>query len=217
MRSYNQYCGLAKALDAIGDRWALLIVRELLIRGRCRYTDLKNGLPGIASNMLAARLGDLESADVIRREESPPPVATTLFELTPRGQELEVIVQQLGRWGAPRLESTTKTDAFLSHWMVLPARRHLSDHMPKRPPEVIELRTGDEPVVVEVAKGSVQVRAGAVRTPNAVVTGSPRLVLAVLKGDIDLAQARSKGLQYKGDPQTLRRVQPLAVKRRVPV
>ena len=100
--------------------------------------------------------------------------------------------------------------------MVLPARRHLSDHMPKRPPEVIELRTGDEPVVVEVAKGSVQVRAGAVRTPNAVVTGSPRLVLAVLKGDIDLAQARSKGLQYKGDPQTLRRVQPLAVKRRVP-
>ena len=85
MRSYGQFCGLAKALDVIGDRWTLLIVRELLIRGACRYTDLRNGLPGIATNLLAERLRELEEAGVIEREEAPPPIATTLFRLTPRG------------------------------------------------------------------------------------------------------------------------------------
>ena len=76
MRSYGQYCSIAKALDVVGDRWTLLIVRELLIRGACRYTDLKDGLPGIATNLLADRLRELESAGLIRREEAPPPVAT---------------------------------------------------------------------------------------------------------------------------------------------
>jgi hypothetical protein len=79
MRSYGQYCSIAKALDVVGDRWTLLIVRELLIRGACRYTDLKNGLPGIATNLLSDRIRELESAGLIRREEAPPPVATTLF------------------------------------------------------------------------------------------------------------------------------------------
>src|SRR5580692_1358370 len=101
MRSYGQYCSIAKALDVVGDRWALLIVRELLIRGSCRYTDLKDGLPGIATNMLADRLRDLERDGVIYREDAPPPIATTLYRLTARGTELEPIVQQLGRWGAP--------------------------------------------------------------------------------------------------------------------
>src|SRR5262249_56563671 len=99
MRSYGQYCGLAKALDVIGDRWTLLIVRELLIRGACRYTDLRNGLPGIATNLLAERLRELEDAEIIAREEAPPPVATTLFRLTARGAALDAVVEQIGRWG----------------------------------------------------------------------------------------------------------------------
>src|SRR6201996_4674932 len=82
MRSYGQYCSVAKALDAIGDRWSLLIIRELLLQGPCRYTDLRNGLPGIATNLLSDRLRELEAAGLGRREEAAPPVATTLFRLT---------------------------------------------------------------------------------------------------------------------------------------
>src|ERR1035437_9483277 len=85
MRSYGQYCALAKALDVVGDRWTLLIVRELLLRGACRYTDRPNGLPGIATTLLAARPRALEGAGLLEREEAPPPVASTLFPLTPRG------------------------------------------------------------------------------------------------------------------------------------
>ena len=77
-----------RALDVVGDRWTLLIVRELALRGACRYTDLRNGLPGIATNLLADRLRELENAGVVAREEAPPPIATTLFRLTPRGEEL---------------------------------------------------------------------------------------------------------------------------------
>src|ERR1043165_4133951 len=85
MRSYGQYCSVAKALDVIGDRWSLLIIRELLLQGPCRYTALRNGLPGIAANPLAERLRELEPAGLIRREEAAPPVATTLFHLTEAG------------------------------------------------------------------------------------------------------------------------------------
>src|SRR5208282_4278869 len=101
MRSYGQYCSVAKALDVIGDRWSLLIVRELLLREPCRYTDLHRGLPGIATNLLADRLRELEQAGLLAREEAPPPVASTLYRLTGRGRELEGVLVALGRWGVP--------------------------------------------------------------------------------------------------------------------
>src|ERR671928_603445 len=99
MRSYGQYCALAKALDVIGDRWSLLIVRELLLRDACRYTDLREGLPGIATNLLADRLRELEAAGIVSREEAPPPIATTLFRLTPRGEQLGPVLDHLSVWG----------------------------------------------------------------------------------------------------------------------
>ena len=101
MRSYDEYCSVAKSLDVVGDRWTLLIVRELALRGRCRYTDLRNGLPGIATNLLADRLRELEQAGVVAREDAPPPIATTLFHLTPRGEELRPVLDGLFRWGLP--------------------------------------------------------------------------------------------------------------------
>ncbi len=85
MRSYGQYCSIARALDVVGDRWTLLIVRELLLQGPCRFTDLKNGLPGIATNLLSTRLKELEEAGLISREDAPPPVATVLYTLTENG------------------------------------------------------------------------------------------------------------------------------------
>ena len=101
MRSYGQYCSVARALDVIGDRWSLLIVRELLLQGSCRYTDLLNGLPGIATNLLADRLQQLEQAGIVDREAAPPPVATTLFGLTPRGQQLQPVLRRSAS-GVPR-------------------------------------------------------------------------------------------------------------------
>src|SRR5262249_48342186 len=89
MRSYKQFCALAKALDVLGDRWTLWIVRELLIRGPSRYTELLDGLPGIATNLLVDRLRTLEQAGVVARDTAPPPVAATLFRLTERGEALE--------------------------------------------------------------------------------------------------------------------------------
>jgi len=210
MRSYGQYCALAKALDVIGDRWTLLIVRELLIRGACRYTDLRNGLPGIATNLLAERLRELEEAGIIAREEAPPPVASTLFRLTPRGAALEGVMEQIARWGAPLLAAAPKSDAYCAHWIAMPAR-HLRDHAPDQPPVRIELRAGDEPVTVEIANGSVRTRCGASENPDAVMTGMPRLMSAVLRGEIDLAKARAGGLRFEGDVQALCRLQPRAV------
>src|SRR5260370_33360638 len=99
MRSYGQYCSIAKALDVIGDRWTMLIIRELLIRGPCRYTDLKNGLPGTATNLLSSRIRELESAGLIEREDAPPPIATTLFRLTEAAAQLQPSLHATGPAG----------------------------------------------------------------------------------------------------------------------
>jgi DNA-binding HxlR family transcriptional regulator len=208
MRSYSQFCPAAKALDVIGDRWSLLIVRELMARGGCRYTDLQDGLPGIATNLLAARLRELEDSGVVRREKAPPPVATTLFKLTPRGEELEPVLEALGRWGAPRLAGAPEEDSFRSHWLLVPLRTLLRDHAPEDPPISIEVRTGDAPLVIEVGAGTVAVRMGTAEDPAAVLTGPPRPVLGVFAGGLDLAHARALGLGYEGEERTLRRVSP---------
>ena len=103
MRSYGQYCGLAAGLDVIGDRWTLLIVRELLILGPSRYTDLLRGLPGIPTNLLANRLREMEAAGLAERQEPAPPVATPLFSLTERGRALLPVIEAVAAWGAPTL------------------------------------------------------------------------------------------------------------------
>jgi DNA-binding HxlR family transcriptional regulator len=211
VRSYGQYCALAKALDVIGDRWSLLIVRELMIRGGCRYTDLRNGVPGIATNLLADRLHELEDNGVIRREVAPPPIATTLFYLTARGEELRPVVFALGRWGAPFLAEAAESEAFQTHWLSLPLEVYLADHNPELPPVTIEVRTGDEPLIIETVEGAVLAHAGTTQHPDAVLTGPPRLVMGVLTGRLDLASARADGLGYEGDPEILRRLQPRAL------
>src|SRR5260370_18012843 len=120
VKSYGEYCALAQGLDVVGDRWTLLIVRELLILGPCRYTDLRNGLPGIATNLLAERLREMEKAGLIRREEAPPPVATTLFHLTPRGDDLTPALEALARWAGPLLPRPTGHAESRSPCPVLP-------------------------------------------------------------------------------------------------
>src|SRR5579859_5066524 len=132
MRSYGQYCGVARALDVVGDRWTLLIVRELISFGPSRYTDLRNGLPGIATNLLVDRLRELEDQGIVEREEAPPPVATVLFRLTPRGRALEPVLKGLAAWAGPTLGRPEHGEEFRSHWLILPLELHLTDRSPSR-------------------------------------------------------------------------------------
>lgn len=208
MRSYGQYCSIAKALDVVGERWTLLIVRELLLRGPSRYTDLRAGLPGIATNLLADRLRELERVGVVEREEAPPPIATTLFRLTPRGEALEPVLDQLGRWGIPLMRESSTEEIFRSRWLRLPVEVFLADNAPDQPPVTIQVNTGDEPMAIEAAGGEVHLRTGAAPKPDATLTGEPRAVLALLSGNLTLGQARRQGVQYKGDPAALARVVP---------
>ena len=210
MRSYHQYCAIAKTLDVIGDRWNLLIVRELLLQGPSRYTDLHQGLPGIATNLLAERLRDLESDGIIAREEAPPPIATTLFRLTPRGLELKPIIYELGRWGAPLMTEPDEHDVYRDHWLALPIRLFVNDRTPDEPPVTIELRAGAEPITVETREGKVHTRPGAAENPDLILTGAPQLVVGVLTGQLSLTTARARGLRTQGNAKVLVRLQPEA-------
>src|SRR5437588_1907304 len=211
MRSYGQYCAAARALDVVGDRWNLLIIRELLLQGDCRYTDLLNGLPGIATNLLADRLRDLEEADVIYREQAPPPVATTLFRLTPRGRELEPVLLELIRWGAGLMAEPVDGEAFRSHWLAAPVRLYLEDRDPDQPATTIELRPDDqEPLTAQAGQGGVATHPGSVEQPDLRLAGTPQLILGLVTSALDLEEARARGLRCEGDVAALRRLQPEA-------
>jgi len=206
MRSYQQYCAVAKALDVVGDRWVLLIVRELMTSGPSRYTDLLKGLPGIATNLLADRLREMEKGGVVRAHAAPPPVATTLYELTERGQALRGLLEELGRWGAPLMGVPQPSNVFRSHWLVFPFDAYLIDNAPQEPPITIEVRTGDEPMVIETVGGKVRTRRGTAEHPDAVLTGRPGLVLGLLSGRFELDAGRRRGLEFKGSKKVLHRV-----------
>lgn len=205
MRSYGQFCGLAKSLDVIGDRWTLLIVRELLIRGPSRYTDLRSGLPGIPTNLLADRLRELEEAELLRRELSVGPGSVPVYALTPRGEALESVIAALGRWAAPLLGAPAKDDVFLPHWLVLPARLYLVDRSLDKAPVQIEVRDGSERVTIEAARGRVSARLGSAEKPAAVLIGATPLAWQLLIGKLNLQEARKAGLAIEGKATALTR------------
>jgi DNA-binding HxlR family transcriptional regulator len=208
MRSYDEYCALAKSLDVVGDRWTLLIVRELELRGACRYTDLRNGLPGIATNLLADRLRELEHEGVVVREEAPPPIATTLFRLTSRGAELRPVLESLVRWGMPLMTEDNAGDAVRSHWLAWAIELILTDREPEAPPVTVELHTGDQPIVLETRGGKLVTRLGPVGEPgpDATITGEPRPVMGLLLGMLTVRDAKAVGVSYAGDPAILARI-----------
>jgi DNA-binding HxlR family transcriptional regulator len=208
MRSYGQYCSVAKALDVVGDRWTLLIVRELLARGPSRYTDLRSGLPGIATNLLADRLRELEAAGLVDREDAPPPIATTLFRLTERGAALGPVLTELGRWGVPLMRDYDPSDAFRGHWLRLPVQMFLADHEPDRPGAAIQIQAGDEAAVIDVDAGRVSLRLGTDPAAAATVTGSPATILALFSGGLALRDAARNGIQIAGSRTIVQRILP---------
>ncbi|MGW1376484.1 winged helix-turn-helix transcriptional regulator [Streptomyces sp. NPDC002446] len=126
-RSYDQYCAVARALDAVGDRWTLLIVRELL-GGSRRYTDLHADLPGVSTDMLASRLKDMERDGLVTRRRLAPPGAAYVYELTDRGRALLPALTALADWGAPALDEKRPTDAVRAHWFAVPLIARLAGH-----------------------------------------------------------------------------------------
>ncbi|NSC23549.1 helix-turn-helix transcriptional regulator [Streptomyces albus subsp. chlorinus] len=123
-RSYDQFCAVARALDAVGDRWTLLIVRELLAGPR-RYTDLHADLPGVSTDVLAARLKHMEAEGLVERRRQPRPASGHVYELTGRGRGLLPVLSTLATWGAPALGKPRPTDAVRAHWWALPLREVL--------------------------------------------------------------------------------------------
>ncbi|MFD7295398.1 winged helix-turn-helix transcriptional regulator [Streptomyces sp. NPDC059897] len=150
-RSYDQYCAAARALDVVGDRWTLLIVRELLAGAR-RYTDLHADLPGVSTDMLATRLKGMERDGIAVRRRLPAPASVYVYELTERGRGLLPVLRALGEWGAPELAERRPTDAVRAHWLALPLSRQLEalgepGAVEVRVDEgVFHVRVGGEPV-----------------------------------------------------------------------
>lgn len=210
VRSYGQYCSIARALDIVGDRWTLLIVRELLLQGACRFTDLKNGLPGIATNLLSTRLKELEEAGLVAREDAPPPVATVLYTLTDRGLALEPVLKALGLWGLQFMGKERPGEAFQAQWLAYAPAWFATDADPDAPPAVIQLLADGETAVVELRDGGVHTRVGRDERPDLVLEGAPRAVLGLLSGLIDLKQARQLGLAARGRASLLKRLRPVA-------
>jgi DNA-binding HxlR family transcriptional regulator len=121
-RNYKQFCGLARALDRVGERWTLLVVRNLMLGPR-RYSDLLEELPGLTTNLLAARLRELEQMDLVVKRKTPPPVRATVYELTPAGRALEPALMELARWGGRFMDRPTKADTVNIGWALLSLKR----------------------------------------------------------------------------------------------
>ena len=191
-REYNQYCAAARALDVLGERWTLLLIRELLIGPR-RYTDLLKALPGIGTNLLANRLKGLEAAGVVQRSELPPPAASSVYELTERGSELEESIVALARWGLPLLEERRPNDAWEPEWSILAMRATFRPEAAKGVHEEYEFEVGGKVFFAAVNDGDVSTGPGAAKSPAVTLRADIETFLAVANGSMPMQAAIESG------------------------
>lgn len=197
-RSYGQYCGLARSLDTIGDRWSLLVVRELLL-GPLRYNQLKATLDGIATNLLADRLRSLEASGVVERQVSEP--GGVVYALTPWGGQLREPVEALIRWSTPLMISGPGDDAFSPRWVALALPALLHRRTARRPVEVgIDLPGLF--VTLRIDKEGAHVTAEPDQRPDTVLTAAPQIALGLAAGALTLEQALPL-VDVQGDPDTV--------------
>lgn len=207
MRTYSQYCAVARSLDLVGDRWVLLIVRELLSQGPCRFTDLRDGLPGVATNLLAARLKDMEENGLITRVDAPPPVATGLYQLTERGQQLQPVIAALVEWGLPTMPVVTEGEAVRGNWLGLLGQLCLRDTEPAQGPLTIAIDTDEAPVHLVSRGHTFEIRRGHPAAADVRLSGPARLIGGYLGGLLSLAEARRLGLAAHGDEAAFYRLE----------
>lgn len=203
-KTYGQYCGLARSLDHVGDRWTLLIVRELLV-APARYRELQDGLRGVATNLLTQRLRKLEADGIVRRTLAQDGTAAVLYELTPLGADLEDVVLALVRWGTTWMQPGPGDDAFHPRWLVIALRAVLPQARTSQSAR-LTVQCGDQSVNVIRDRNGLRVSLGAAIEPHATLSAEPEAVLALATATFTLDDLEHAGSAHlDGSRAALRR------------
>ena len=204
-RTYGDGCAIARALDLVGERWALLVVRELLL-GPKRYSDLRRGLPNASPNVLSERLRELESAGIVRRRTLPPPAGSRVYELTDWGLELEGIVMSLGRWAARSPSVTSDAPIASADSVILALRARFEPGAADGLGATYELRLGEDHFRIEVAHDKIEVARGDAHQADATIDTDPDTLNTVLWGGRPLTDAQRSGrMAIEGDKAAVQR------------
>jgi DNA-binding HxlR family transcriptional regulator len=204
-KRYDQYCPIAHAVGMLGERWTLLVVREL-IYGPKRYTDLVEGLPGIGTNVLAARLRDLEECGVVQKRKLPPPAASTVYELTAYGRGLEEAVYALARWGIRTLGPPGPDDELEADWGAHAFPALLNPEAARGLTETYVLRIGDDAFTTRFEDGQLTVSAGETDEADLRIEVDMQTFFGLAGGDLPPQEAVEQGLvKVEGDLATLER------------
>lgn len=199
MRSYDQFCPVARGLDKIGGRWTMLIIRELLL-GPKRYSDLEAGLPGVTPNVLAARLRDLRTTGIVRRTKLPPPGVAVVYELTDLGEGLRPVVDALTRWGLQLLDGPQPQDSFRLGWLLGCLRASFRPELASALWETYEFHVDGEVFHIRIADGDIGVRHGPATDRACAISTDMTSLLAVGGQLIALDDAETQGVvSIEGD------------------
>ncbi|MGN9844280.1 winged helix-turn-helix transcriptional regulator [Nonomuraea sp. H19] len=203
-RTYGHYCAVAKTLDVVGERWALLVVRELL-DGPKRYVDLLGGLAGISTDMLATRLKALEEAGIVSRRTLPAPAASKVYELTPLGRSLQPAVTELARFGMRLLGEQSDDDAFQIHWITPSLRAMFRPERAQALSLTVEFRVGADAMHARIADGALHTCPGHADAPDAVLTCADAATLAEIGRDpaASLTAVSTGRLHVQGSPDAV--------------
>jgi len=197
-RHYEDACAAAHALDLVGERWALLVMRELML-GPKRFSDLRESLPGISANVLTQRLEGLEAAGVLTRRKLPPPASAQVYELTEWGYESEPIFQALGRWAA-RSPHHDPTLPFSAASFILSLRTMLDGKRAEGLDARIGLRLNEETFLAHLSEGQIKVARGPVEGADLILSGAPPMLAAAIYGGQPLEALESAGhVRVEGD------------------
>lgn len=204
-KPFEQYCPVAHAICLVGERWSLLIVRELM-HGPKRYTDLRDGLPGIGTNILAARLRDLEEAGVLRKRKLPPPAASTVYELTEYGAALDETVYALARWGARSLGPPGPEDELYPEWGLNALKALFSPEAARGLTESYVLRINGDVFSASLEDGRLHTSLGALEDAAVSVETDTETFFLLAGGELPASEALERGLAaIEGDPEALER------------
>ena len=203
-RTYGDPCGIARALDVVGERWALLVVRELLL-GPKRFTDLRAGLPNLSPDVLSQRLRELEADGVVTRRRLPPPAGSRVYELTERGRELEPVILALGRWGTSVPFPPDGHDMGVDSTIL--ALKTVFDPATARDGSMtVELHLDEQTFAVQVSDGDIEIARGGAGESDAVLAASTMTLVALLWQGLGLGEAvRSGAAEVEGDRKTVER------------
>jgi DNA-binding HxlR family transcriptional regulator len=204
-KHFDQYCPVAHAIHKVGERWTLLIVRELL-HGAKRYTDLQDGLPGIGTNILAARLRELEAQGIVSKRKLPAPAASTVYELTEYGAELEEVVYALARWGARTLGPPGPEDELYPEWGVNACSALFSPEAARGLTETYVLRVDGDVFSIRLRNGSMHASTGAVEDADVEIAMNMATFFRLTGGEVTPDDALEQGLvTVEGDRDAFRR------------